>query len=197
MKFGIREVTDIVFKTKSDEQQVGGTTYPQYAPVFVVNSAKMTTLENAVATVYAQGGRGNPRLLAWDGDRTATFKFEDALTTNDGLSILTGSGVATGTSFMVRQSHVFSAKGGTQATFSVPSLKGATYIGIRAGYPYHLIPLDNTGDLVQGGLSDIKTTMSAPGTTAFGVSFSLKGSAPALAAMGPNPLPAKEGVGLL
>jgi hypothetical protein len=80
MKFGIREVSDIVFKTKIDGQQVGASTYAsKYTPAFIVDTAKMSTLENAVSTVYAQGGRGNPRLLAWDGDRTATFKFEDAL----------------------------------------------------------------------------------------------------------------------
>lgn len=182
MKFGIREVTDIVFKTKTEGQQVGGATYPQYAPVFVVNSAKMTSMENAVATVYAQGGRGNPRLLAWDGDRTATFKFEDALTTNDGLSILSGAGVATGTTFMARQSHIFTTAQSTFATFAVPTLKGATYYTGRTGYPYALVALDSTGDLLpRSGITGITTTMFAPGALNFGVTFYRAGVTPAAA----------------
>ncbi len=184
MKFGIREVTDIVFRTKTDGQTVGGSTYPQYAPVFVVNSAKMTSMENAVSTVYAQGGRGNPRLLAWDGDRTATFKFEEALITNDGLAILTGSGVASGSSIWIRQSHAFSAAGGTSATFSIPSTIGATYKEIKAGYPYSVTALDSTGDLIPSGILGASTSITAPGATTVGITFSSKGTTSASALMG-------------
>ena len=50
-------------------------------------------MEGAATTVYAQGGRGNPRLIAWEGERTVTFTMEDALISPAGFSILTGAGL--------------------------------------------------------------------------------------------------------
>lgn len=37
-------------------------------------------------------GRGNPRLVAWEGDRTVTFTMEDALISPESFSILSGAG---------------------------------------------------------------------------------------------------------
>lgn len=50
-------------------------------------------MEGAATTVYATGGRGNPNLIAWEGERTLTFTMEDALLSPEGLSILTGAGL--------------------------------------------------------------------------------------------------------
>ena len=77
-KYGIREVTDMVFKAKS-AMSIGAKTFAVGQPVLVIDSAKSSTLEGASTTVYAQGGRGNPRRIAWDGEKTLTFKFQDAL----------------------------------------------------------------------------------------------------------------------
>jgi hypothetical protein len=155
MKFGIREVTDIVFKAKVNGQQVGQTGYSAGVPVMVVDSAKMSSLENAVTTVYAQGGKGNPRLLAWDGDRTATFKFEESIITTDGLAIISGSGIASGTTQMLRQQIVFTASGTTfGATPTLPSSATIAYLAggasggaTVAGATFNLITLDATGDI--------------------------------------------------
>ena len=81
MKFGIREVCDIIF---TKEAGVGPTS-------FEIKSAKMTTLEEAATTVYAQGGKGNSRLMAWEGDKTLTFTVEDALITMESFWALTGA----------------------------------------------------------------------------------------------------------
>jgi hypothetical protein len=35
-------------------------------PAFHIDTAKTSTLEQATTTVYAQGGKGNNRLIAWD-----------------------------------------------------------------------------------------------------------------------------------
>jgi len=91
MKFGVREITDIVFKASADNQRLGTATYDIYDPILFFDSAKTSTVEGAVATVYAQGGRGNPRLLAWDGDKTVTFTFEDALMTPYTFAALSGA----------------------------------------------------------------------------------------------------------
>ncbi len=38
-------------------------------------------------------GTGNPRLVAWEGDRTITFNMEDALISPESFSILSGAGL--------------------------------------------------------------------------------------------------------
>jgi hypothetical protein len=91
MKFGVREITDIVFKATANNQRLGNAVYSLYDPILFFDSAKTSTVEGAVATVYAQGGRGNPRLLAWDGDKTVTFTFEDALMTPYTFAALSGA----------------------------------------------------------------------------------------------------------
>jgi len=50
-------------------------------------------MEGAATTVYAQGGRGNARLMAWEGERTVTFNMEDALISPAGFMILSGAGL--------------------------------------------------------------------------------------------------------
>lgn len=90
MKFGVREVANIVFRAKS-AQKLGDYTFEKGEPVIYFDSAKTSTVESASTTVYAQGGRGNPRILAWEGDKTATFTFEEALLSSLGFSILSGA----------------------------------------------------------------------------------------------------------
>lgn len=57
----------------------------------LIDSAKTSTLEGAATTVYATGGRGNARLLTWEGEKTLTFTVEDALLSPIGFSILSGA----------------------------------------------------------------------------------------------------------
>lgn len=70
MKFGIREVCDITFKAKSPVY-IGSTLFQPGQTVLAIDSAKTSTLEGAATTVYATGGRGNSRLIAWEGEQTA------------------------------------------------------------------------------------------------------------------------------
>lgn len=88
-KYGIREVCDLKFY-KIDDVIGEGKSLETAEPVFVIDSAKTSTLEGAATTVYAQGGRGNPRLIAWEGEKTLTFTVEDALISKEGLEVLTG-----------------------------------------------------------------------------------------------------------
>lgn len=92
MKYGIREICDVVFRAKA-KMKVGDKVFYKHEPVIYFDSLKTSTLEGAATTVYAQGGRGNARLAAWEGERTVTFTMEDALISTLGLAILTGAGV--------------------------------------------------------------------------------------------------------
>lgn len=67
-KYGIREICDVVFKAKK-KVIIGNTTFEKGAPVIYFDTLKTSSLEGAATTVYATGGKGNPRLVAWDGLR--------------------------------------------------------------------------------------------------------------------------------
>lgn len=95
MKFGVREICNVTFKAKSNVK-IGNTTFKVGQPVLYIDSAKTSTLEGAATTVYAQGGRGNTRLIAWEGEKTLTFTVEDALLSPLGLSVLSGAGLIKG-----------------------------------------------------------------------------------------------------
>ena len=92
MKYGIREICDVVLKAKA-KMTVGNKVFYKDEPVIYFDSLKTSTMEGAATTVYAQGGRGNSRLIAWEGERTVTFTMEDALISTVGLAILTGADV--------------------------------------------------------------------------------------------------------
>lgn len=92
MKFGVREICDVVFKAKS-ATKIGSMDVAAGQPVLYIDSAKTSTIEGAATTVYAQGGRGNARLIAWEGEKTLTFTVEDALLSPIGFSILSGAGL--------------------------------------------------------------------------------------------------------
>ena len=92
MKFGVREICDVVLKAKAT-QKVGNKIFYKNEPVIYFDTLKTSTLEGAATTVYAQGGRGNARLVAWEGDRTVTFTMEDALISAEGFMILSGAGL--------------------------------------------------------------------------------------------------------
>jgi hypothetical protein len=92
MKFGVREICNVVFRAKSDVR-IGKTTFKTGQPVLYIDSAKTSTLEGAATTVYAQGGRGNSRLIAWEGEKTLTFTVEDALLSPIGFALLSGAGL--------------------------------------------------------------------------------------------------------
>ena len=92
MKFGIREAVDVVFKATAPIT-LGSTSFAKGEPVLYFDTLKTSTTEGTATTVYAQGGRGNPRLIAWEGDKAITFSFEDALISAEGMAILTGAGL--------------------------------------------------------------------------------------------------------
>ena len=92
MKFGVRECANIVFRAKQPIR-IGTATFQTGQPVLYIDTATTSSMEQATTTVYAQGGRGNARLLAWEGEKTLTFSFTDALLSPIGFAILSGAGL--------------------------------------------------------------------------------------------------------
>lgn len=155
MKFGVRECADICFKAKAPTK-IGSHVFAKNEPVLYLDTAKTSTLESASTTVYAQGGRGNARLLAWEGEKTLTFTVEDALISDMGLAILSGADLLyAGTKKDKDNNHKVTAH--TTQTVSVtedgkitlkegsiPSIAGDVYVmlldgnGEMSGVPYKL-----------------------------------------------------------
>ena len=92
MKYGVREICDVVLKAKA-AQKIGNKVFYKHEPVIYFDTLKTSTLEGAATTTYANGGRGNARLIAWEGERTVTFTMEDALISPAGFMILSGAGL--------------------------------------------------------------------------------------------------------
>ena len=105
MKFGVREICDVVLKAKTT-QTIGNKKFYPNEPVIYFDTLKTSSMEGAATTVYAQGGRGNSRLVAWEGERTVTFTMEDALISPEGFMILSGAGLVTATNSTPVYQHV-------------------------------------------------------------------------------------------
>ena len=105
MKFGVREICDVVLKAKAP-QKIGNKVFYKGEPVIYFDTLKTSSMEGAATTVYAQGGRGNSRLVAWEGERTVTFTMEDALISPAGFMILSGAGLIEGSKDVKIQVHV-------------------------------------------------------------------------------------------
>ena len=90
MKFGVRECANIVFRAKTPTN-VGKYKFKAGQPVLYIDTATTSSVEQATTTVYAQGGRGNVRLISWEGEKTLTFTVEDALLSPISLAMLSGA----------------------------------------------------------------------------------------------------------
>ena len=116
MKFGVREICDVVLKAKS-AMKVGNKIFYANEPVIYFDTLKTSSMEGTATTVYAQGGRGNARLIAWEGERTVTFTMEDALISPEGFMILSGAGLIDGTEQTIYQ-HVSETIDASKVTVS-------------------------------------------------------------------------------
>lgn len=121
MKFGVREICDVVLKAKAT-QRVGNKVFYKGEPVIYFDTLKTSGLEGAATTVYAQGGRGNSRLMAWEGERTVTFTMEDALISPAGFMILSGAGLVEASSSQKINVHV------AEQTDAVYTAGGKVYV---------------------------------------------------------------------
>ncbi len=121
MKFGVREICEVVLKAKA-AMKVGNKVFYKNEPVIYFDTLKTSSMEGAATTVYAQGGRGNSRLVAWEGERTVTFNMEDALISPEGFMILSGAGLVDATaSKPLFQHHV-------EQTIDIDKEQGIIYV---------------------------------------------------------------------
>ena len=130
MKFGVREICDVVLKRKA-AGYFGKLYLDKNMPVLYFDTLKTSSLEGQATTVYAQGGKGNPRLVAWEGDRTVTFTMEDALISPESFSILSGAGFVDaedGAPIYVHTTEQVEIKNNSIKLSKKPATKGDMYI---------------------------------------------------------------------
>ena len=84
-RYGIKEVADVTFYKIKEDGTAG-------EPVLYLDSLKVSTIEQTAETVYAQGGKGNPRLIGWDFGKEITLSLEDALFSPKSMAVMFGNG---------------------------------------------------------------------------------------------------------
>lgn len=92
-KFGAKEVMDVTFYDTVTKK-----------PVAFFDTLKMSSIENTSDESSAKGGKGNPDLLTWNFNRSATMKIQDALLSPKSFQMLSGNSVSKGvTTVYMRQ----------------------------------------------------------------------------------------------
>jgi hypothetical protein len=157
MKFGVRECANIVFRAKTPTN-IGKYQFKAGQPVLYIDTATTSSVEQATTTVYAQGGRGNVRLISWEGEKTLTFTVEDALLSPISLAMLSGADLFQGSS-SVSKVHFHTTTAG--ASMNVTGDAGdktaiinlADFLGKDESIcatndsPIYIIVTDGSGDL--------------------------------------------------
>lgn len=149
MKFGVRQIANVVFRA-ANAMTIGSATFAKGQPVFYLDTAKTSSMESSATSVYATGGRGNARLISWEGEKTFTFTVEDALLSPISFSILSGAGVLRGAADSTKQVHFHQTTNAViDATNSRIDLSGALLEGeqICSTAPLYVMKLDDYGDL--------------------------------------------------
>lgn len=153
MKFGVRECANMVFRAKT-AMNVGKYSFKPGQPVLYIDTATTSSVEQATTTVYARGGRGNVKLIAWEGEKELTLTVEDALLSPISFSMLSGADLFQG-STEVNKVHFHTTTAG--ATLNVADNKGTIDLSAFLGdgenlcetndSPIYVIFTDGSGDL--------------------------------------------------
>ena len=84
--YGIKEVADVtIYEIK--ENSDGSVSYN---PVLLLDTLKVSTIEQTAEQVSARGGKGNPELIIWDYGKEITLNLEDALFSPQSMNIMFG-----------------------------------------------------------------------------------------------------------
>jgi hypothetical protein len=146
MKFGVREICDVVLKAKAN-QKVGNKIFYKGEPVIYFDTLKTSSMEGAATTVYAQGGRGNSRLVAWEGERTVTFTMEDALISPAGFMILSGAGLIEASGNKPLVVHTTEQTAQTKAVGNKVTIDLAQEVSKDSNAGVYVMFLDDNGEI--------------------------------------------------
>lgn len=153
-KFGVRECCDVMFKAKT-ARKIGSRQFYKNEPVLLFDTLTTSTLEGSGTTVYAQGGRGNARLMSWDGDRAVTFTMTDALMSKEGLAILASANLIDASANSKIYQHIVErVTDDSKVSFASDTLtitlanEPAANTASDGGYAIYVMLTDANGDMI-------------------------------------------------
>lgn len=88
MGFGIKEVCDVAFYKEGDVTEAAGVLTANADPLFILDTLKVSNIENTAEQTDAKGGKGNAPLLTWDYGREITVSLQDAVLSEKTLSLM-------------------------------------------------------------------------------------------------------------
>ena len=96
--FGIKEVADVAFYEVGDVTGIDTTSGAVKVksgkePLFVLDTLKVSNIENTAEQSDAKGGKGNAPLISWDYGREVNITLQDAVLSMQTLSMMFESGV--------------------------------------------------------------------------------------------------------
>ena len=99
--FGIKEVADVAFYEVGDVDSIDTTTgevklvttnentgKAPKGPLFLLDTLKVSTIENSAEQTDAKGGKGNAPLITWDYGREVNITLQDAVLSMETLSMM-------------------------------------------------------------------------------------------------------------
>lgn len=110
--FGIKEVADVAFYNVGDvtgiDPETGAVQLKSGAsPLFVLDTLKVSTIENTAEQTEAKGGKGNAPLIIWDYGREINITLQDAVLSMNTLSMMFENNAASADNEIVISAHTF------------------------------------------------------------------------------------------
>lgn len=87
-QYGIKEVADVTLSSIHKKKDGSGEVY--YVPALYIDTLKISSVEKTAENVWAEGGLGNSRLIAWDFGKQINVSLEDAVCTPASLGLCWG-----------------------------------------------------------------------------------------------------------
>lgn len=105
--FGIKEVADVAFYNIGDVEVSSAGVITKGSPLFVLDTLKVSTIENTAEQTEAKGGKGNAPLIIWDYGREVNITLQDAVLSMQTLSMMFENNSATADGEIVISAHTF------------------------------------------------------------------------------------------
>jgi hypothetical protein len=86
--FGIKEVSDVAFYKEGTVTEENGVLTATADPLFILDTLKVSNIENTAEQADAKGGKGNAPLITWDYGREITISLQDAVLSEKTLSLM-------------------------------------------------------------------------------------------------------------
>jgi hypothetical protein len=86
--FGIKEVSDVAFYNVDAVTESEGVLTITEDPLFILDTLKVSNIENTAEQTDAKGGKGNAPLITWDYGREITISLQDAVLSEKTLSLM-------------------------------------------------------------------------------------------------------------